>query len=1121
MKKILITAMACLWAAMAFANHWTPNSNFESNMTVTAVVQINGVEQGSEDLELGVFCGEECRGSQRPIYIQALNRYVYFTQVYGSPSDVFLFKLFDHSQGEELDLVSPAAIAFNENGYGSLSNPHILNFTATVVISYTVTANADPVEGGSIEGAGTYANAQACSLVATPNEGYAFLNWTENGNVVSTSECYSFVVIANRNLVAHFVPNDSHWLVNDDYEYDMTLTGVVRINGVEQRAESLELGVFCGEECRGAQRPTYIERLDRYVYFTHVFGLESDSFTFKLYDHSSGAVLNLVSPEAISFNAGGVGSLARPQVLDFTGPVFQIDVEANYDEGGTVKGAGLYNQGTTATLTATPNEGYSFVNWIKDGEVVSTNPSITFTVDASATYQVNYFQETPVYNVTAIANPTIGGTVRGGGAFEQGQSCTLTATAKTGYTFINWTKNGVKISTEPSYTFVVNETATYVANFSLNSYDITVNVNLEEGGVVAGSGTYSHGTTATLTATANEGYSFVNWTRNGSVVSYNSSYSFTVTGSASYVANFTLNRYQITAIADPADGNTVTGAGTYYHGDTVILHAVAMEGYAFRNWTENGTVVSTSENYSFMVVANRDLVAHFVTSDCHWFANKDYEYDMTLTGVVQINGVEQRSGDLELGVFCGNECRGAQKPTYITVLDRYVYFTQVYGSESDVFTFKLYDHALGMELDLVSPEAIPFEIDGYGTLANPKVLNFRSPVTQQVTLSTGWNWFSSYIDLGDPVALLDMLKDALDDNALEIQSYDDNTECMDGEWFGGLDDIGIDNAQTYMILAANDCTIEMEGPVTDPANYPITLHRGWNWIGFPCSQEVSVADAFAGFEPEEGDVLQSYDNMTEFDGEDWWGELETLVPGQGLMYYSMSDEPKELVFQTGSGRAGLTNGTVSGHDYDLHYKVVSKGCASLYTTLTGVLTVNGLEQRNGALEIGVFDQYGICRAAKLPMYRSKTDQWIYQLQIKGMEGAEYTFKVFDHESGTELDLVPDMEKVVYDTRAPFGSLDDPYLFAFVSTTGIGEEVEVVNLYPNPADKEERVRMELPSSMVPVGAKVEVYDALGKLITTDTVNGSDVELEGMKVSGLYTVKVTDRKGNVCYGKLVVK
>ena len=730
MKKILITAMACLWAAMAFANHWTPNSNFEKDMTVTAVVQINGVEQGSENLELGVFCGEECRGSQRPIYIQALNRYVYFTQVYGLETDVFHFKLFDHSQGEDLELVSPAAIAFNLNGYGSLSNPHILNFTETVVINYTVTANPDPIEGGSIVGAGTYYDAQACSLVATANDGYAFLNWTENGDVVSTSECYSFVVIANRDLVAHFVPSDSHWLVNDDFGFDMTLTGVVQINGIEQRSETLELGVFCGDECRGAQRPTYIERLDRYICFTHIYGLETDLFTFKLYDHGSNAVLDLISPEAVLFDEGGYGTLASPQVLNFTGAVFQIDVEANYDEGGTVNGAGLYNQGATATLAATPNEGYSFVNWMKDGEVVSTNPSISFTVEASATCQVNYFQETPVYHVTATANPTNGGTVAGGGTFEQGLSCTLTASANLGYTFVNWTKNDVVVSTEANYTFVVNETATYVANFSLNSYDITVNVNLEEGGVVTGAGTYSHGTTVVLQATANEGYSFLNWTRNGTVVSSNMNYSFSVTGSATYVANFALNSYQVTATADPVGGNTITGAGTYDHGATVVLTAVADEGYAFLNWTENGDVVSISESYSFVAVSNRNLVAHFVASETHWLANDNFENDMTLTGVVQINGVEQRSEELELGVFCGDECRGAQKPTYVAVLDRYVYFTQIYGQPTDEFTFKLYDHGSNMELDLLSPEAILFDADGYGILSSPLALDFTGLVFQ-------------------------------------------------------------------------------------------------------------------------------------------------------------------------------------------------------------------------------------------------------------------------------------------------------------------------------------------------------------------------------------------------------
>ena len=730
MKKILITAMACLWAAMAFANHWTPNSDFESNMTITAIVQVNGVEQSSEHLELGVFCGDECRGAQRPIYIQALGSYVYFTQVFGQATEAFLFKLYDHSTGEELVLASPAAVVFNENGYGSLSNPHILNFTDQSVISFTITTSPNPAEGGTVTGAGVYANAELCSVVATAHEGYAFQHWTENGNVVSASEHYSFAATADRDLVAHFVNSDSHWQVHEDYELDMTLTGVVQINGVEQRSEELELDVFCGDECRGTQRPTYVEAIDRYVYFTQVYGSLSDVYSFKLYDHGSGAVLDLVPPEEISFEENGYGSLANLQVLDFTGLVYPVNVEANFAEGGVVTGDGTYNPGAFATLTATPNEGYAFVNWMKDGEVVSSEASISFTVDEPMIYYVNYLELVPVFDITVIADPTNGGTVTGGGSFEQGQSCTLTASAKSGYAFSHWSKNDVVVSTESSYTFIVNETATYAATFTLNTYEITVTSNPDLGGVITGAGIYSHGTRATLTANANEGYSFVNWTRNGSVVSTNMNYGFTVTGSASYVANFSLNSYQVAVTADPETNNTVTGGGTYDHGTTVVLTATAGEGYAFQNWTANGVVVSTTENYSFAVVADCELVAHFIASDTHWLGNADYEFDMTLTAIVQINEVEQHSGDLELGVFCGDECRGAQRPTYIAALDRYVYFTQVYGLQSDVFTFKLYDHAQGMELDLVPPEALSYNADGYGTLSSPQVLDFYDFVVQ-------------------------------------------------------------------------------------------------------------------------------------------------------------------------------------------------------------------------------------------------------------------------------------------------------------------------------------------------------------------------------------------------------
>ena len=224
------------------------------------------------------------------------------------------------------------------------------------------------------------------------------------------------------------------------------------------------------------------------------------------------------------------------------------------------------------------------------------------------------------YQVTATANPTAGGSVTGAGTYTAHTLCTLTATANTGYTFVNWTRNGSVASTDPTYSFYVTETSTCVANFaiSLPSYTITATAYPTAGGRVTGGGTYTQGTTATLTATANMGFAFTNWTKDGSVVSTNASYSFTVTENASYVANFTaLPQYTITVVANPSEGGTVTGAGSYYEGTSATLTATANRGYAFVNWTKNGTQVSTNPTYTFTVTAAGNYVANFETATAH------------------------------------------------------------------------------------------------------------------------------------------------------------------------------------------------------------------------------------------------------------------------------------------------------------------------------------------------------------------------------------------------------------------------------------------------------------------------------------------------------------------------
>jgi uncharacterized repeat protein (TIGR02543 family) len=114
-----------------------------------------------------------------------------------------------------------------------------------------------------------------------------------------------------------------------------------------------------------------------------------------------------------------------------------------------------------------------------------------------------------------------------------------------------------------------------------------------------------------LRATANNGYTFLKWTRNGTQVSTNATYTFPVTASGSYVAHFDEHTYNINVSASPSNGGTVSGGGVHYYNQSCTVHAVANSGYTFTNWTENGSQVSTNANYTFTVTGNRTLVAHF------------------------------------------------------------------------------------------------------------------------------------------------------------------------------------------------------------------------------------------------------------------------------------------------------------------------------------------------------------------------------------------------------------------------------------------------------------------------------------------------------------------------------
>ena len=165
--------------------------------------------------------------------------------------------------------------------------------------------------------------------------------------------------------------------------------------------------------------------------------------------------------------------------------------------------------------------------------------------------------------------------------------------------------------------------------------------------------------------------------------------------------------------------------------------------------------------------------------------------------------------------------------------------------------------------------------------------------TQTIELSQGWNWFSTYIEADD---LLQQLEASLGENGLYIESSELlSTEYLDGEWLGDLEEVGITNEQMYLIQTSAACTIQLQGLKANPANHVITINPEWNWVGYLCSEEMTIAEALAGFVPEDGDQIESMEGYAEYLDGEWLG-LSTLKPGQGFLYYSNSATTKTFTF---------------------------------------------------------------------------------------------------------------------------------------------------------------------------------------------------------------------------------
>ena len=160
------------------------------------------------------------------------------------------------------------------------------------------------------------------------------------------------------------------------------------------------------------------------------------------YDDGSTATLVAIPASSCIFKQWNDGNTENPRTItvesdlhfeaDFN-PIYTVSLSVNDNSFGTVKGEGEYENGSTATLTATPTSGYKFMQWNDDN---TENPrKITVTSDMAYTA---IFKKSVFYDVALLTNDFSYGSVEGGGKYEEGTVVSIVAKPNSGYRFKQW-----------------------------------------------------------------------------------------------------------------------------------------------------------------------------------------------------------------------------------------------------------------------------------------------------------------------------------------------------------------------------------------------------------------------------------------------------------------------------------------------------------------------------------------------------------------------------------------------------------------------------------------------------------------------------------------------------------
>ena len=297
--------------------------------------------------------------------------------------------------------------------------------------------------------------------------------------------------------------------------------------------------------------------------------------------------------------------------------VYTLTTSANPADGGTVSpSTQQYDEGKTATITATPSSEYIFQSW--SGATGSTN-STSVVMNSDKTVTANFVKKKYALTITVEGEGTVNEKVIKAGAatdYNSGTIVELTAVPSGEWLFVEW--KGDATGTENPTQITIDKAKNVTAVFVKKQYPLTIEIEGEgtvtEKVIKAGAATdYNSGSIIELTAIPNGDWEFVEWS--GDITSTENPTQITIDKAKTVTAVFVKKQYPLT-IQIEGEG-TVTekvikvGLATDYNSGTIVeLTAEPTEDWEFVEWS--GDITSTENPVQITIDDTKTVKAVFL-----------------------------------------------------------------------------------------------------------------------------------------------------------------------------------------------------------------------------------------------------------------------------------------------------------------------------------------------------------------------------------------------------------------------------------------------------------------------------------------------------------------------------